>query len=446
MVNLTITDTEPTSLLKDFTTFIHYLINHEVVLTPTNQFISGKNLYELNQAMTSPVPDTTLRTDQTLYPLLHLFYHLALAGKVFRKASTKEHKIGLTPIVERLQAYEKLTLTEKYFFLLEIFWTDTDWQKLQVGLSGRAPLTQVAPILEFLGKRQPGEELQLKRNSDTTRLGLMFWDWGYFLLYFSFFGFWRLTRAKELPRGYIYKRNFQAGSLTPSLLGVTLSPIINESRPLAYWNLPRRRQEAGEWKAVPGTPLSKQDPYRFFEEELRSKTLGPGQAKLVGIKQDEPFFLPFVPLFATGELQTTLPRETIELVKGTYVFKVALSKKLWRRIELDASHTLLHLHQAIQKAYDFDDDHLYSFFMDGKPWSDERFNSPNDEEGPFVTEVRIGEIGLVIGQNILYLFDYGDEWRFQVELEAIHSEGPRLLKPRIVETQGKAPAQYGFEE
>ena len=34
---------------------------------------------------------------------------------------------------------------------------------------------------------------------------------------------------------------------------------------------------------------------------------------------------------------------------------------------------------------------------------------PYEEEGPWVDDVRIGELGLFIGQNILYLFDYGDE-------------------------------------
>ena len=34
---------------------------------------------------------------------------------------------------------------------------------------------------------------------------------------------------------------------------------------------------------------------------------------------------------------------------------------------------------------------------------------PYEEEDPWVDDVRIGELGLFIGQNILYLFDYGDE-------------------------------------
>ena len=174
---------------------------------------------------------------------------------------------------------------------------------------------------------------------------------------------------------------------------------------------------------MPGSPFPSEDSSNLFELELERKS------SKAAIEEDkgepgDPFFLPFVPLFAEGELQKTLPREGVKFVDGNYIFKVALAKNLWRRIEISADHTLLDLHRSIQKAYNFDDDHLYSFFMDGKPWSRERFTSPYDEEGPWVDEVCIGELELFIGQNILYLFDYGAEWRFRVELEEIKTDCP----------------------
>jgi len=77
---------------------------------------------------------TTPRTDQTGYPLLHLFYHLVLAWKLFQKVSGKGSRLVLKT-TGRLQAYEELKPAEKYFFLLETFWVDADWEKLQVGYS-----------------------------------------------------------------------------------------------------------------------------------------------------------------------------------------------------------------------------------------------------------------------------------------------------------------------
>ena len=381
---LNVTEKEPTPLLQDFTTFINYLRTHHIALTRTNEFISGRDLYELNQGMTHPIPGTTPRTAQTLYPLLHLFYHLALAGKLFQKVSEGGSKLVLKP-TGRLQLYEELKPAEKYFFLLETLWIDADWGKLQAGHFGRSPLYNFPPVLGWLSRQQPERKIQLKEGGrQASARSHVFWDWGYFLLYFSFFGFWRVTRDESLAERGWPKRSFQAESITPSTLGVTIAPILNGARELPYWNLPSRR-EAGEWKAVPGSPLPAENVYKLFEEELRPKKTR-AVIKIDRGRPGDPFFLPFVPLFGEGELKKTLPREGIKFVDGTYVFKVALAKKLWRRIEVSADHTLLNLHRSIQRAYAFDDDHLYSFFMDGKRWPHEKFTSPFEDEGPHVDE------------------------------------------------------------
>ena len=54
----------------------------------------------------------------------------------------------------------------------------------------------------------------------------------------------------------------------------------------------------------------------------------------------------------------------------TYTFHVSLPGhgRVWRKVELPAEATLENLHDAIQAAYDFASDHLYSFFMSGKAW------------------------------------------------------------------------------
>jgi len=110
-----ITETEATTILKDFSTFTGYLTGHSIELSRVNEFISRKILYELNQEMTRPLPDMTQGSEQTLYPLLHLFYHIVIAGKLFQKITGKGNKFTLKS-TERLQMYEELRDTEKYFF------------------------------------------------------------------------------------------------------------------------------------------------------------------------------------------------------------------------------------------------------------------------------------------------------------------------------------------
>ena len=80
--------------------------------------------------------------------------------------------------------------------------------------------------------------------------------------------------------------------------------------------------------------------------------------------------------------------------------------------------------------------------MDGKKWSKNRFTSPYDEQGPYGDEAKIGTLELYEKQNFLYLFDYGDEWSFDVEVFNIEDTNMRLLNPEIIESKGKAPEQY----
>ncbi|MEQ8191657.1 MAG: plasmid pRiA4b ORF-3 family protein [Candidatus Eremiobacterota bacterium] len=421
-----ITETKPTTILKDFATFTEYLTDHVVDLSTVNEFMPKKILYELNQNMTSPLPDRTPGSEQTLYPLLHLFYHIVIAGKLFHKIPEKGNKFTLKP-AERIQIYKDLTDTEKYFFLLETLWVDADWDKLQAGYFKKSPLFMMNYFMEYLSKRQPDEKIKIEKNRDSYFPLDMLYFWEYFLLYFSYFGFWEVI--KDTKEQYS-KHAFQAESITPTDFGVVMASILKEKRDINLWNLPYRRNELLEWKVIPGLPLAD-------EEKISSMSPGKG-------KDGEPFFLPFVTFFPEGNLMKTLPRTGVQFIDGTYIFKVSLGKNLWRKISISAGNTLMDLHNSIQKAYDFDNDHLYSFFMDGKPWSKEKFTSPHEDEGICVDEVFIGELGLTEGQKILYLFDYGDEWRFQVQLEEIISGKTEVSPPVIIEKKGKNPEQYGF--
>jgi len=54
----------------------------------------------------------------------------------------------------------------------------------------------------------------------------------------------------------------------------------------------------------------------------------------------------------------------------TYTFHISLPGfgRVWRKLELPSEATLEGLHLAIQDAFEFDNAHLYSFFMSGKAW------------------------------------------------------------------------------
>ncbi len=191
----------------------------------------------------------------------------------------------------------------------------------------------------------------------------------------------------------------------------------------------------------------------------------------------------------------------------SYTFHVSVPRtgRTWRKIELPAHYTLSHLHHAIQSAFCFGNDHLYSFFMSGKAWDTNseyklpegrppwdvgellsaeevalRAEAYEKEEallrevykkeilasnGPDLPEKKLyelldlfmqmakpegnvltttlGSLKLQRKQSFMYLFDYGSEWRFKVRVHAINENAdPEAEYPRIVESVGEPPQQY----
>lgn len=73
---------------------------------------------------------------------------------------------------------------------------------------------------------------------------------------------------------------------------------------------------------------------------------------------------------------------------------------------------------------------------------EEVINPPKD-----VSTTTIGSVGLRTNKKILYLFDYGDEWHFNVRVKKINKNPDAKAKyPRILEIQGEAPAQYAYDD
>ncbi|WP_459930605.1 plasmid pRiA4b ORF-3 family protein [Desulfosporosinus burensis] len=394
--------------------------------------MSKERLWELNQFKSFKVEDATPKLDQGSYPLLHMFYHLALAAKLSVMLPSKGGRFQLK-VTERYEEYLKLTSAEQYFFLLETLWIDADWGALQKATYGRIPNVRlISSIWQELAQSKARKALNVKDSESPWR---NLWDWGYFLWYFTYFGFWQFTQDEEALN--FSRRKIEATTLTPTEFGVCIAPILYKYRDYLDWN------QVNIQKGV----LTSQDILDSLEYFIRSMGKKPqGFAELARARREslgEPFYKAFVSLVAPGELMRTLPREQQGFMEGTYLFKVSLSRGIWRKINMAAKHSLHQLHLAIQEAFEFDNDHLYSFFMDNKKWSYDRYDSPLDD-GPNAEEVTIGELGLYPGKTILYLFDYGDEWEFKVEVEEINSDKPLPLTPQIVGKRGEAPDQYRY--
>lgn len=136
----------------------------------------------------------------------------------------------------------------------------------------------------------------------------------------------------------------------------------------------------------------------------------------------------------------------------TYIFKVKLkyNKRTYREIEILANQTLDDLHYAIFDAFDFEEMHLYSFFMSGKVWdNNSEYCLPNPEMrmGKSSKNVKIQNLDLEPRQKFLYLFDYGDSWEFEVEFLGNEEAKKGIKYPRVIKKSGDSPEQYpDYEE
>jgi len=133
---------------------------------------------------------------------------------------------------------------------------------------------------------------------------------------------------------------------------------------------------------------------------------------------------------------------------ATLIVRASLRRKLHRDIELACASTLAELAEAIVAAFGFDMDHAYGFYskLTGKLFdSPRRFELFADIEGQGSHSVMSTPVITAfprVGSTMTLLYDFGDEWRFRVEVLETGLAEPGVAYPRIVSRIGTAPMQY----
>lgn len=132
---------------------------------------------------------------------------------------------------------------------------------------------------------------------------------------------------------------------------------------------------------------------------------------------------------------------------GSYEIK----ERVLRRVQISESKSLYNFAKVITQAFGFSFDHCFGFYDNFKSDRDskkayELFCDIGEEPvapvAKGVKKTRISGAFKNPGEKMLFLFDYGDGWRFAVELKWITNAEIRDLKPVVLESIGKAPEQY----
>src|SRR3989344_3242979 len=131
-------------------------------------------------------------------------------------------------------------------------------------------------------------------------------------------------------------------------------------------------------------------------------------------------------------------------IMRTLIFKINLleTKKIVREIEFLEDTNLYKLAEAIVDAYDFDFDHAFGFFS--KITTDcqlaksekmyELFADMEDQGieptgAKSVKKTKISEVWIKAEDKMMMLFDYGDDWRFIIELKGFGEKQLKIKYP-----------------
>jgi hypothetical protein len=427
-------------LVEDFETFMDYIDKNNPKLTKKGEVLGKKILFELNEKMIYKKEVESPTLQQMSYPLISLLFELCLGSKIFIKQADEKGNLYLKP-THRKEEYSILNVYEKYIFLLEIYWTNMDFDIVFGEGCSLYELYSIKNILQVVADNNEGDIIAKgtfsgREDDDRTYRVLT-----PIIYHMAFFGFWDYKEIEyKDKKPTTFDDKFEYVELKSH--GIQMCKILSEERLLEDWNIPFLKYKFDEYglEVIPGRLIELND--RIFDDRgAFHKIIEEYNEEM---KDKYMFLEPFKDIFPKDALSKTVESQIIpDNIEGNFVFKVSLSSRIWRKIKLSHKHTLYDMHMEIQEAFNFDNDHLYTFYMDGKRSRKNYFNSDMCSDGPFVHQAVIGELGLYIGKRILYLFDYGDMWQFNVNLVEILNDEKEISVPRVIESKGEAPEQYG---
>jgi hypothetical protein len=120
---------------------------------------------------------------------------------------------------------------------------------------------------------------------------------------------------------------------------------------------------------------------------------------------------------------------TVKAKMSIYQIKITLlgiEPPIWRRIQVPSTIPLCCLHDAFQAVIGWTDSHLHQFEKDGEYWGIlDNHEFQDDSEIIDESRVPVANVLLAEGDSMVYVYDFGDNWRHEVLLEKIlSSEAP----------------------
>jgi hypothetical protein len=389
---LAIDKSSPGTVLHDFDAFLTFIKEREMSITPMHQ-LRRRMLPEINDRLARPIQMGLKKPLQKSYPHIHGLYLLVRAsGLTCVEGTTKKPLLVVDDAV--YQAWQGLNPTERYCTLLET-WLLRGHPEI-IGDRGRGWFRIPDTFRELLWffQRIPDEGMPVAGHKEAED-SIRYWPGLHNLGLLELFGLIAIQPVPLEPgKGWRIER-------------VNRTPLGDALLALLY---------AGFFGDIDNIlALESEDKIPF------------------GVLQ------PALQLYFPEWKRNLSPPEWA-FRDGVHIFKVSLGS-MWRRVAIPASQTLDALASAILNAVEFDHDHLYEFSYQNRFGVTERVNHPYMDEGPWTSEVLVGDTPLKIGQTMTFVFDFGDWWEFDVTLERVDAD-MKVKKAVVIEKHGEPPTQY----
>ena len=404
------TDVPPGAIVRDFDALLDCLRTDGIPVSPKTSEFAIARLPELNALLTHPVPIGLHRGRQTSYPNvagLHLLLRFSRLGKVDRFGSTPRMVLN----TEMAAKWQLLNPTERYFSLLDRWWSFADFEQSRFGLVA----DRMAEYrCTFLKRHRPG------------------------------------SRAKERDEKWQVAMFGALGMKQVALMQLfgLLDIVSDQAVSGKGWQI--KRMVATPWGLSASATYLRA--FRYTSTELLEHLLNPSGENSVEEEdpiQEEldrpPFFTwadAVIPFFPAWRSSLGEP-ETVEPFRGSVTFKVALGQGVWRRIVMPAQSDFADLAEFILDAFNFDHEHLYQFRYQDEYATQRTLDDPScsDVDDDYADEVTLGEAGLSPRQLVEFRYDFGDDWRFNVLVEKLDASETGA-EPAVLAKEGKAPQQY----
>lgn len=123
---------------------------------------------------------------------------------------------------------------------------------------------------------------------------------------------------------------------------------------------------------------------------------------------------------------------------------------VYRDIVIRHAQSFFELHEAILKAWEFDNKHKATFFRSNDHWQQGREISVEVYDKPYkappliMADTTIGSEIRDTNQRFIYLYDFNKNWSFLLELINVSKEeNPKISYPSVSRSEGVGPSQYG---